>query len=251
MQFLTRVMIVLGVLGALGYGSYAFGKYVLSARLFGPQGGSKTPITAAAGGTLQTSPQVDVEVLPAPTSTDDAPAVSANPTNTPPPRSETSPAFNGDGGSDNSGISSGANSGTRASQDPTPRPRRRRRPRRTPRPQSNDTPRAQTPPARAENADTPTRSTDNSDNTGAANNDTPRPAPRAETPDPAPRVAPRDNNDTPAAPRRRREPRTDVAPRINPAPRIEPAPRPRREESPVPVPEGARGGGDSPVPVPG
>ncbi len=41
MQFITRVLIVLGVLAGLGYGSYAFGKYVLSARLFGPP--TKTP----------------------------------------------------------------------------------------------------------------------------------------------------------------------------------------------------------------
>lgn len=243
MQFFTRVLIVLAVLGGLGYGSYAFGKYVLSARLFGPQKGAQTTTTASVGSDpLQAPSNADVEIVPAPQPVKDSddnntsPAA-INPTATPDDRVEVIPSQNSDSGS------------TRDSSDNRPEPtrkprRRRRRARPTPRPASRPpvAPRAEAPPARAENVDPPTR--DNS------NNDTPG----VETP--------RSNDPVPVPTRRRRERRTDVAP----APRVETpraetprevAPRirerePRRDTSPVPVPEGARNGGDgSPVPIPG
>ena len=234
MQFITRVLIVLGVLGGLGYGSYAFGKYVLSARLFGPQTGAKTT-TAAAGSTGDPS---DVEVVPLvqPTPKPDiaeSPVVVAQPSATPEARTETTPS---EGIGDDSRSTRNS---TRKRPEPTRRPRRRRRPRPTSRPQTRverpratDPPPAQAPPARTQNVDPPAR-----------NNDSDNDTPRVETP-------------REPAPRRERERRTvpRVEPRVErprePAPRLE-QPR-RREASPVPVPEGARGGGNSsPIPVPG
>ena len=248
MQFLTRVLIVLAVLGGLGYGSYAFGKYILSARLFGPQ--AKTTTTTASTGTLQQPSTADVEVVPAPqqpdksaakTDANDAPEVGAQPVATPNASVEITP-------SDNGNDSGKTRDSTDNNPDPTPRPRRRRhRARPTARPESRpvETPQVQAPPARTQNVDPPAR--DNNDNNGGANNDTPR--------DNTPRVEAPRNNDPVPAPTRRRERRTvpipeprDQAPR-QAAPRLDP---PRRDTSPVPVPEGARsGGGSSPVPIPG
>lgn len=67
---------VLGLLGVLAYGSFAFGKYVLSAKLFGEDGKSGGPrqvsrsTTEASAVTRQTGwkgdkPRVEVKVLPA------------------------------------------------------------------------------------------------------------------------------------------------------------------------------------------
>ncbi len=246
MQFITRVLIVLAVLGGLGYGSYAFGKYVLSARLFGPQGNTTTTTAASTGGDpLQTPPDVEVEVLPVPQPTvnagiSDAPTREPQPSATPDERVEILPSQ-----PDND---SSTRDSTRARTEPTPRPRRRRRRTRpTPRPQRKPRPTAvpqvQAPPARSQNVDP--LSNDNSDS-GSSND-----APRVETPRRDPVAAPT---------RRERERRTDPAPEPRAetprfeAPRVRPTSRParRRESSPVPVPEGALGGGNSsPVPVPG
>lgn len=250
MQFLTRMLIVLGVLGALGYGSYAFGKYVLSARLFGPQNGSKTAVTASTGTTLEVPPPVKVEVLPAdptPVQSSETPTETARPTATPvDSRVEIVPNSGNNSGTDSGNNTNGNSDRPRRTitQEPTPRPRRKRRPRRTPRPRATSAPRSEAPPARVENA----RSSDNGDGGGTSSSDNQMPDTA-----PAPRISPRDNSDNSTPPRRIREPRADIKPRVEPAPRIEPAPRlrPRREESPVPVPEGARRGGDSPVPMPG
>ena len=76
MKFLARMMMVLGLLGVLAYGSFAFGKYVLSAKLFGDDGKSGGPrqlsrsTTEATAITRQTGwkgnkPRVEVKVLPA------------------------------------------------------------------------------------------------------------------------------------------------------------------------------------------
>ena len=67
MKFLSRLLAVFAVLGGLGYGSYAFGKYVLSAKLFGPQGQNIRPKNAA----LETPGNVEVEILPAEDGADD------------------------------------------------------------------------------------------------------------------------------------------------------------------------------------
>ena len=245
MQFITRVLIVLGVLAGLGYGSYAFGKYVLSARLFGPQ--ASNSVATASTGALETP---EVEVVPAPTADNDsddnsndsdsggvAPTRAPRAVATPDARVEIIPSQD-----DNDNNRSSAND------NDTPRPRRTRRPRRkrrvrpTPRPTQRQSTTTQSPisapPARDLNDDPPT----NSDNN--FNND----APRVEIP------SPRDNNPSPA-PTRRRERRTAPdaeTPRAEtPRREVRPAPTRRRESSPVPVPEGASGGGESPVPVPG
>ena len=76
MKFLARIMMVLGLLGVLAYGSFAFGKYVLSAKLFGEDGKSGGPhqlsrsTTEATAITRQTGwkgnkPRVEVKVLSA------------------------------------------------------------------------------------------------------------------------------------------------------------------------------------------
>ena len=76
MQVLTRLMIILVLLGSLAYGSYAFGKYVLSSHLLNQSpvndGGSETrrSTRAAEAVTRQTeyngtTPRVEVKVLPA------------------------------------------------------------------------------------------------------------------------------------------------------------------------------------------
>ena len=248
MQFLTRVLIVLAVLGGLGYGSYAFGKYILSARLFGPQ--TKTATTTASAGTLQEPSTPDVEIVPAqqPTKSDagDAPKVDAQPTPTSGARVEITPADNGN----DSGV---GRDSTDNRPDSTPRPRRRRhRVRATPRPETREssveTPQVQAPPARTQNVDPPARDNSSSDsNSNSGNNNSSNDTPRAEIP----RVeTPRRSDPVPTRRRERRtvpipEPRNET-PR-EAAPRIER----RRESSPVPVPEGARGGNSSPVPIPG
>ena len=260
MQFITRVLIVLAVLGGLGYGSYAFGKYILSARLFGPQ--SKTATTTASTGTLQNPSAADVEIVPAPQKTvksaaSDAPEI-ADSTATPDENVEATP-------SDADNNSGSTRDLTRNRPDPTPRPRRRRR-RPTPRPEPRERPTAapqiQAPPARTQNVDPSARdnssSDSNSSNDNSSNDNSSNDTPRIERPRvEAPRVdTPRRDDPVPSPTRRRRERRTDVAPETRSetpreaAPRIQP--ERRRDTSPVPVPEGARGGGNSsPIPVPG
>ena len=70
MKLLSRLIVVLCVLGGLGYGSYAFGRYVLSRHLFGAlhkQGASTSVASASVGKTdlRGGKPRVEVEVLPA------------------------------------------------------------------------------------------------------------------------------------------------------------------------------------------
>ena len=246
MQFITRVLVVLAVLAGLGYGSYAFGKYVLSARLFGPQ--SSNSVTTATTGALQTP---EVEVLPAPQPTENSDNSGIAPTRapravaTPDQRVEIIPSQSDDN-SDNNNSSAGDTPRER----PTRRPRRKRRARPTPRPtqRQSTTPQSpiSAPPARAQNVDPPA-----SDNNNSANN----PAPRVDIP------TPRDNNPAPAPTRRERErrtvpnvetPRTETPRREPRTAPTRPAPTRRRESSPVPVPEGSLGGrSESPVPMPG
>ena len=250
MQFLTRLLIVIGVLAGLGYGSYAFGKYVLSARLFGPQSG-KSAATAKAGA-LQTP---EVEVLPAPQPTTSG----AGDDNGVPPTREPRTAATPDERVEISPLQSDANNDNGSASDnprprPTRRPRRKRRPRPTPRPTQNQSvPDAQSPvtapPARTQNVDPP------ADN-NAGNNWQRRRAARRNPP------APRDNRDTPApAPTRRRERR--IVPEAA-TPNVEtPRTAPRREARPAPdaPPRNlarsrarrriGRSRIDSPVPVPG
>lgn len=75
MQVLTRLMIICVLLGGLAYGSFAFGKYVLSAHLLkdSPVGGASSgrrSVRSAEAVTRQTEykgtrPRVEVKVLPA------------------------------------------------------------------------------------------------------------------------------------------------------------------------------------------
>lgn len=245
MQFITRVLIVLGVLAGLGYGSYAFGKYVLSARLFGPQAKN----SATAKGTLQSPSNVDVEVVPAPQPKIDSDNSSdATPTSEPRPtpdeRSESTPS------TDNSDYNSDSSASNNSNSGDTPRKKPKRRKRRKPRAteptkkrETTTTPAVQAPPARDQNVDPPS----NSD----SGNDVPQiPVPRNDAPrNDAPRVdTPRNDNPVPSPTRRERERRT--VPKVEP--RTDVMPPRRRESSPVPVPEGALGGrGESPVPAPG
>jgi hypothetical protein len=78
MRFLSRLVMVLALLGGLAYGSYALGRYVLSTRLFGStlQPGEDTAMDAVARSTraagavtrhvdIKGKPRVEVKVLPA------------------------------------------------------------------------------------------------------------------------------------------------------------------------------------------
>jgi hypothetical protein len=78
MRFLSRLVMVLALLGGLAYGSYALGRYVLSTRLFGStlQPGEDTEMDAVARSTraagavtrhvdIKGKPRVEVKVLPA------------------------------------------------------------------------------------------------------------------------------------------------------------------------------------------
>lgn len=76
MKFFSRIMMVVALLAVLAYGSFAFGKYVLSAKLFGDDANSSSlrtvsrSTTEASAVTRQTGwkgtkPRVEVKVLPA------------------------------------------------------------------------------------------------------------------------------------------------------------------------------------------
>ena len=78
MRFLSRLVMVLALLGGLAYGSYALGRYVLSTRLFGPtmEPGEEKAMNAVARSTraagavtrqvdIKGKPRVEVKVLPA------------------------------------------------------------------------------------------------------------------------------------------------------------------------------------------
>jgi hypothetical protein len=76
MRFLTRAVFVLALLGGLGYGSYAFGRYVLSDKLFGssvvPSARSGLVVDAPSTVTRKTqykgsTPRVEVQVMDAAT----------------------------------------------------------------------------------------------------------------------------------------------------------------------------------------
>src|SRR5690606_3717069 len=75
MKFFSRMMMVVALLAFLAYGSFAFGKYVLSAKLFGDDANSSSlrtvsrSTTEASAVTRQTGwkgtkPRVEVKVLP-------------------------------------------------------------------------------------------------------------------------------------------------------------------------------------------
>ena len=279
MKFLSRLLLVFGVVAGLGYGSYAFGKYVLSAHLFGPQGAN---LKAKAG-----TPAVDVEVLPSTNAPKPKPAVDEAPdpiitprrdsasTNTPvasisPDESDSdvdeSDSNRSASSDSNEGISDTNDDSETSSPSTTRRSRveasereerprvRRRRVRRaetqpTPRPSRRRVTRVE---SRVD--ETPARRTNRDED------DSPRverdvPAPQIE----ASRVEP-DAEVEPRRVRRRVEPREEavetprrIRRRVEPREETNDAPRPTRrrveprEESPVPVPEG----GDSPVPVAG
>ncbi len=69
MKFLSRLLVVLCVLGGLGYGSYVFGRYVLSKHLFGAL--HKQSVSTVASASISKTdlrggkPRVEVEVLSA------------------------------------------------------------------------------------------------------------------------------------------------------------------------------------------
>jgi hypothetical protein len=78
MRFLSRLVMVLALLGGLAYGSYALGRYVLSTRLFGTsmKPNEETALDAVARSTrvagavtrqvdIKGKPRVEVKVLPA------------------------------------------------------------------------------------------------------------------------------------------------------------------------------------------
>lgn len=272
MRLLLRAFFTLTLLGGLAFGSYAFGKYVLSSRLFGNKGsnlnrnfGESTLAPVARGsknrgaqsGGAQTA-SASVEILPEsgavrPANNDD----DAVPTAT--PRVEA--IQNGGNESTVSGFGSTLTprSNTSDSTPERPRRRRRRRTRPTPAPQTAT---AIEEPVRQTNSEPEVTIRDDSSVDTSQNAPATQEAPRVERTEPS-RETPRDTSndgDTPRAetPRRRRRTRTRVetsAPRVRERTRVEPrreAPARRIEESPVPRPEGGGGGGggESPVPVP-
>ena len=73
MKIFTRIVMVLALLGGLGYGSYAFGRYVLTNKLFGEssvRSAAAHTDDQAAAVTYHTKwkgdkPRVEVKLLPA------------------------------------------------------------------------------------------------------------------------------------------------------------------------------------------
>lgn len=237
MRLLSRALFTLALLGGLAFGSYSFGKYVLSAHLFGPKGASlkknlevttALPPTSPKTVVLPTSPplssaksaaRVDVEVLPANSedgtqNSADLPPLTAlesdrpAPTRreTPTPQPTIRPTIAPDIPDSNTDNSLSA-----PSED---RPRRRTRRRRSTTSDETTPRRRRTRRSTTSTREAATRQ-DIAATGNATGNDTPRPTRRRE----------RVRDTTPSAPAR------------------------RFETSPIPQPEG-NSGGDSPVPIP-
>lgn len=273
MRLLSRALFTLALLGGLGFGSYAFGKYVLSSRLFGNKGSklnqnfgeSAVPRVQAnnQAGKSGKNASASVEILPdggsetvtrpasARVNAPDAPSDSFT-LNEPISDSTGDSNSTADSNSDSGAAPRRARVTADASEARTSdeRPRKRRKKRRarpTPAPRPAN---AREEPVRQNNTTQPDViiSDDGSQTSPSGENS---PAPSAE------RIEPRretsDSNDTPseARPRRRRRIRVPVeeaAPRERERVRIGPRRETPRQESPVPRPEGS--GGESPVPIP-
>lgn len=281
MRLLSRVLFTFALLGGLAYGSYAFGKYVLSSHLFGPQGASlkknfegTQAVVTRPQKTVTGAPRADIEVLPADADDSGAPPLSSlernrsassrssqsngsnrgdnsdTPAPTPSATQESSPgnpfAIKPVGGAQGDATSRerpglSEDNGTR-SDDPN-RQRRRRRRRRARTAQTD----SMTQTTRQNSASNGDGSPARSEAAPTVLNDDPGDAP---TPPTETRAASGDNNSDDAPIRRRRERvrsnSGESAPRIE---RSTSRPARRLDTSPIPRPEG-ESGGDSPVPIP-
>ncbi|MBW3636752.1 MAG: hypothetical protein KY445_09865, partial [Armatimonadetes bacterium] len=159
MQFLSRGLFTIALLGGLAFGSYAFGRYVLSSHLFGPKGAglkqniqnsddvpAPLPKVSIAPAKPETAPsksnaRVDVEILPADPEDDRAlPPISslerdrsAAPRRPPTPPSDPSPRVSAPAASssdDSPTITRRESVSDEASSSDENRPRRRKRRRR-------------------------------------------------------------------------------------------------------------------------
>jgi hypothetical protein len=271
MKFLSRMIAVIALLGVLAYGSYAFGMYVLSAKLFGDGTNSKAlrnvsrSTTEASAVTRQTGwkgskPRVEVKVLPADETGGGAPVpayADEDGFQKQAPREErrdSSSDSDSDSSSDNApparlGKREFDSSGVEYSPDDEDRPRKRSTHRRRkrhskreetkPAPKPDDAQARSTPAPDAEerSGDDNQSSRDNSRSQGSSDSGSDRAVINNKSSDEreaAPRETPRPRETT-----RRRSTSTRPKPRAT---------------SPVPRPEGSRSGGDSatisPVPQP-
>jgi hypothetical protein len=278
MRIFSRVFFTLALLGGLAYGSYAFGAYVLSSRLFGNKGSKlnqnfgESPLPRAGSGKVASGASASVEILPENgqpgVSRPATSRVSASDTLT--DRSNQSgddgslrgasdsletPSYRSD--ADSSRTRRTRSSASSDTSTERPRRKRKRRPRPTPAPQIS-TPREE--PVRRDEAPEAEERIDadvvirgDGDSNFSPRED---PAPSAERIEPR-RETVRDNSSAEERPRRRRrvreraeEPAPRIRERVRTRERIEPRRETpsRREESPVPVPES--GGSESPVPIP-
>ena len=289
MRLFSRFLMVAGLLGGLAYGSYAFGKYVLSNRLFGPQGtamqrhssensGEHFGSTVTRSSAVKGSPRAEIDVLPSDEAGDapepdlssarrhterrplvDAAKKPANPTDT----------YDADGNPLPTPTPSAEVSIKPDDEDPgaTPVPRHKRRKKHVVhevKSSGDDDTNSTTGdksanlPARAQNDDNPTHSVDAG------------PGPRDDAPSGGHDLAPplpvgridngssHDDGDGNPTPKPHHHHRERIKRESVPAgdasdhpPTHRSTPPRRHEDSPVPRPEGDSGGGDSPVPLPG
>lgn len=272
MRLISRLLLVAVLLGGLTYGSYAFGKHVLSSALFSPRSGSMQPSTVGVqngsgsnvfrSGDVRGEPRAEIDILP-PGQGGDEPEPSLSAVRRSAERSgSVTPNFESDDAATRSQIADSlttnrdeARQSDEPTEEPTRRPRKRRKrpvettaetsppapPRRSAQATEPSPSRADVP-ARALNSEEPSSSGDRgSEGTSSLA----RPVPVESTPsEPAPE---------PERTIRRRE-RVRREPAITPSrPAAAAAAQPparERMESPIPRPEGDTGGG-SPVPLPG
>lgn len=270
MRFLSRAGLVIALLGVLGYGSYAFGRYVLSSKLFGnsvvPSSTSGFVAVSPTAVTRKTeyqgdSPRVEVQVMdadsagpgPAPPSIDDLRrnaeerAASRGPSRAAEPEFQSTPETVVRR-SNTRRFEDGVMIGDGSDEE---RPRRRRKRRRktadaettaaATQAAGNTTARASSESSSNNSSETSATvlpETNPSGSDGGSRNSE-NDAPRGE------RSVSSDDRPKDVTPRRRRRRRVETS--SEPAPRKRVRERPARTiESPVPQPEG----GDSPVPMP-
>lgn len=284
MRFLSRAVFVLALLGGLGYGSYAFGRYVLSSKLFGSSvlPSDRSGLVAVTPPTVVTrktqfkgsEPRVDVQVMdandagpgPEPPSMDDlrknaedrAQARKSNPTADSTPATDVR-APNNDKTIGEDGVAIG---GDPDDEDALAARRRRRRRKRAEERAAKEaaangaTDTSAEDTARSSSGDGGSSTSDSSDSSDRASRETPRSSDSGGDNGGGESVVPRaertitSSDSSPAVTKPRHRKRHKSASE-SPVPRSEEAARPREHrsrtiESPVPRPEG----GESPVPMP-
>jgi hypothetical protein len=270
MKFLSRMIAVVALLGVLAYGSYAFGMYVLSAKLFGDGANSKAlrnvsrSTTEASAVTRQTGwkgskPRVEVKVLPADETGGGAPVpayADEDGFQKQAPREESRDSSS-DSDSDNAppparlGKREFDSGGAEYSPDDEERPRRRsthrRRKRRSKSEETKPAPKSDDAQASsAQSSDTQERSGD--DNQSSRDNSRSQARSQGSSDSGSDRAVINDKPSRERSDTSRESPRETTRRRSTST-----RPKPRAT-SPIPRPEGSRSGGDSatisPVPQP-